>query len=544
MPAKHIRALLLIYGLLNALLYISLVPLWEGFDEAFHYSYVQYLGAHRSFPVKGRTGLSEEINASLGLVPISHVMVDNLRLQRVPEVRSFAQYFALDSSQRHELRDAAQQIPSVLRLQESARYSENYEAQHAPLAYLLIWIPDNLMLHVPLPQRIWILRFLITMACVLLVFRGTWALGAEAGLHEISTAIVVFLTFSCQMFWATIAHVGNDWLGVLLAVWLIVWAQRCHRQPTVRTAVWLSIVLSAGLLTKAYFLVFVPLYLLTAMVWYRKRTMPARGLAALLAIPVVSAGPWYVRNVLLYGSLSGHMAKATFAGAMQSLLGIPWLKSLPFMLRGTFWLGNLSFTDFSVGTMNTLLALLGIALVLYVIHGELRRDVFLWAPVALFCAAMIFEMGSLYAYTNGAEKVTGPWYMQVIMTPLLCLGILGCQRSGRLGRWIAAASVVLWGYILTATYAAKLFPLYGGFAGGRSTLRDLAHWYAWDWRRTSDILNTTAMAPVPVLVTLLAALLAVLLLSIAVLLRSWCRSTSTMSAPTASAEGVPHLVRR
>ena len=34
---------LLGYGLLNATLYTGLLPLWEGFDEPFHYGYVQHL---------------------------------------------------------------------------------------------------------------------------------------------------------------------------------------------------------------------------------------------------------------------------------------------------------------------------------------------------------------------------------------------------------------------------------------------------------------------------------------------------------------------
>jgi len=34
---------LLAYGLLNATLYTGLLPLWEGFDEPFHFAYVQQL---------------------------------------------------------------------------------------------------------------------------------------------------------------------------------------------------------------------------------------------------------------------------------------------------------------------------------------------------------------------------------------------------------------------------------------------------------------------------------------------------------------------
>jgi len=37
------RWLLLTYALINAALYSILLPLWEGFDEPFHFGYVQYL---------------------------------------------------------------------------------------------------------------------------------------------------------------------------------------------------------------------------------------------------------------------------------------------------------------------------------------------------------------------------------------------------------------------------------------------------------------------------------------------------------------------
>ncbi len=508
----------MIYGLLNAALYSSLLPLWEGFDEEFHYGYVQYLGAHHRLPVLGPTALSLEINRSIGLLPMSYIMIRGLQAKGV---RTFDEYFALDSATRHSLYAEAQSIPTDLRLNESAQYHTNYEVHHGPLAYLLMAIPDSVLSRVPLPRRVWIVRLLASMACVLLMFRGMWSLSWETGLHAHFTAALVFLTFSCQMLWATVSHIANDWLAVPLAVWLIVLALRCHRQPSVRAAVWLGAVLGLGLLSKAYFLVFVPLYLLAALVWYRKGTMPARGLAALFAIPMVLAGPWYVRNLMLYGNLSGRVEESngvTTAGALKSLISIPWLKSIPFMARGAFWMGNSSFTDFSVRTMNAVLLLLGIALVLYVRQGVRRREVFLWAPVILFCGAVIYVVGSSYSFTKGEATAASPWYLQAVMTPLLCMAMLGCQRSGRVGRWVAGGSVVLWGYILAATYVAKLFPLYGGFAAGRSTLRELGGWYLSDWTRTSDILSTTTMVPATVLWSLLAILLAVLPATVAAVL--------------------------
>lgn len=492
--------MLLVYGLLNAALYSSLLPVWEGFDEEFHYGYVQYLGAHHRFPVLGQTGLSLEINRSIGLLPMSHVMV---RLLELRGVRTFDEYFALDRATRHALHDAACAIPAALRGSESTKYYRNYEAHQAPLAYVLMTLPDTLMSGVPLPWRVWIVRLLVSAACVVLMFRGLIALGREAGLDERFVSVVVFLMFSCQMFWATVAHIGNDWLAVPLAVWLVLWAMRGR-------PVWAAVILGLGLLSKAYFLVLVPLYGAAAIFWYRTGKVRGRGLALMLAIPLAMVGPWYGRNVILYGNLSGRQeetAGVTVAGALQSLGAIPWLKSLPFMARGAFWMGNDSFTDFSVITMDALLAVLGVELILYCLRAR-WKEAFLWAPVVLFCAAMLYVTGSSYVFTRGLAVAASPWYLQPVMGPLLVVAMLGCQRGGGMGRWLARISVVLWGYILAASYIAKLFPLYGGFAGGRSTLREVAHWYAADWPRTSDILSTTAMVGSGWLVAILVGVVA------------------------------------
>jgi hypothetical protein len=306
------------------------------------------------------------------------------------------------------------------------------------------------------------------------------------------------------MFWATVAHIGNDWLSVPLAVWLIA----LRRKPF-----WCSVVLGLGLLAKAYFLVFVPLFFIAVYLWKRP---------ALLAIPAVIAGPWYIRNLIVSGNLSGRIEESsgvTTGGALHALTSIPWLKSIPFMLRGAFWMGNSTFSDFSVRTMNTVLVLLFVGLALS-FWKRRTADLFLWSPVVLFSAAMIYVTGSSYTYTHGLAIAASPWYLQAIMAPLLCLVLLGYQRAGKPGRYLVSAGILLWGYVLAATYLAKLIPLYGGFSGGRSTLREIVEWYAHDWPRTSDILSTTALMATAGLVVLLTVVLGSLLWLMAALVNN------------------------
>jgi hypothetical protein len=379
-------------------------------------------------------------------------------------------------------------------------------------------VPDRLLAGVGLLRRVWLLRLVISMACTWLMFTGTLALAQEAGLNGSYAAVPVFLLFSCQMFWATVAHVCNDWLAVALATWTVVLALRCQREGTVGSAMRLGLVLALGLLTKAYFLLFVPMIVIVAIVWWRR--LPWSGIVWLVGAPLLLAGPWYVRNVVLYGNVSGRLEESSgvsTSAALHSLASIPWLESLPFMARGTFWMGNGSFTDFSVKTMDALLLMLSLALILACIRRGVQ-DAFLWTPVVLFTAGMIYVAGSSYTFTGGAVAVASPWYLQAVMAPLLCLAMLGCQRSGTLGRWLTAVTVVLWSYILAATYVAKLFPLYGGFSGGRSTLREIAHWYLTDWARPSDILSTNSLLESTGLVVLLVLLLTTLLSTMGMLL--------------------------
>jgi hypothetical protein len=535
-------ALLLAYGLLNAILYASLLPLWEGFDEEFHYGYVQYLGVHHRFPVLEHTGLSQEINWSISLLPMSHVMIDNLHLQGV---WTFDEYFARESVIRHRLYGMAWRIPPGLGAQESIMYGKNYEVHHAPLAYLAMAIPDGMMHGTPLPVRVLCLRLIAALAAAFLMFFGVRELARGAGLNETLGDVLIFLVFSCQMFWAAVAHVANDWLAVPLAVWVVVETLRYDRERSLRVAVRLSVVLALGLLSKAYFLVFVPLYLVAAIVWRRQGALANRAALALVAMPALLAGPWYLRNLLLYGNLSGRLEESsgvTTTGALRSLVSIPWIKSVPFMARGAIWMGNSSFTDFSVRTMNAALLLIGIGAVLY-FWPALRRRPFpaprvaaiVWLPVLFFCAAMVYVTGSTYTYSKGLAKAASPWYLQAVMPMVLCGMLLGCQRSLRIGRWVAVCATVLWGYVLAATYLAKLFPLYGGFSRGRTTLSEVLAWYASSWHATCDILDTTALAPAAVLAILLVCVLATLAILLPVMVRRIFRSSIATFGESAKA---------
>src|SRR5581483_4083222 len=136
--AMSARRLLIAFAFANAVLYSLLTPLWEGFDEPFHFAYVQQLANGQGLPDPRTARLSNEVGTSFLLAPASPVIQLNW-----PEVTSYSQYFSWPASTRAEIRQRLEGIPLGLRWRPSQM--PNYEAHQAPLAYLLLAVPERLL---------------------------------------------------------------------------------------------------------------------------------------------------------------------------------------------------------------------------------------------------------------------------------------------------------------------------------------------------------------------------------------------------------------
>jgi hypothetical protein len=457
--SMNARRLLVAYGLLNAVLYSVLLPLWEGFDEPFHFGYVQQLANGQGLPDPRRARLSSEVGTSILLAPASQVVKQNL-----PQVISYAEYFSLPAPKRIELRRQLDEIRVELRWRPSQFM--NYEAHHPPLAYALLALPERLLARVQLPVRVAILRIVVALVGSLLLLSGAEQLFLEIGIRDSYRAAALFCLFSCQMTWATLAHIGNDWLAVPIAVWNLVALNRYNANPSLRTAALTAVLLAVGLLTKAYFLAIVPV-LVGLCVWRRRWQEFAVASVILCAL----AGPWYVRNLVEYGVLTGTQearAGVDWHAVLNAAPAVKWLDLIPSSVRRTLWTGNNSFVTFSVNTLNLLIVTVLMALLLWAASRHTSTEWITFVYCASFVLAIAYAATVSHAYTHGASTGPSPWYAQVLSAPLLGLALLGASRWQRLGSVVAAFLVVLFGYILAATYAVKLIPLYGGYEGRTS----------------------------------------------------------------------------
>src|SRR5262249_23346152 len=150
--------------------------------------------------------------------------------------------------------------------------------------------------------------------------------------------------------------------------------------------------------------------------WRRRATISQ---ALCFAAPLVLlAGPWYLRNLVLYRNLTATVVQTSSLSiglVLKTATVVPWLKSSLYMAHSSLWTGNNSFTSFSARTLNVILALLAVSVVLYFVRA--RRDVAGWIVIAalgLFSCGLALITVAFVADTQGQMFAAMPWYMQVL----------------------------------------------------------------------------------------------------------------------------------
>jgi hypothetical protein len=488
---------ILLFGIVNAALYSLLLPLWEGFDEAFHYGYVETLWQTRRLPILGRALLANDVNESLRLTPVSHVVH-----RWVPDATPFDAWFQLTDAQRAERRSEIDR----LRAAGAPSSRPEYEAHQPPLAYALLALADFPDSNAAIVTRVRVLRLCAGLVSVMLVFAGTMELCRMLRVPEAYALATVFTIFCSQMLYATVAHVANDWLAVGLCAGFFAALAGFARNPSQRSALITAGWLTAGLLAKAYFLVFAAAAAGFALWTIAHRRIRVSHLVGAAALVVAVAGPWYARNLALYGSLAGTHEEFNGIGIRQASAAaarIDWPATSAFLARGSIWTGNNSFTTYSRTTLDIMLALLAAGVIMWAIR---RREIqpaerAVMGACLLFSAAVGYACCAAFADTHGEVAGASPWYTQVLLAPVLTLAYLGMSRWKRLGSALAICNVALWTWVLLATWTIKLFPMYSGFGAGPMRLHD-----AWDWYRHGAAaraldLSQTALAPASLLYT-------------------------------------------
>jgi hypothetical protein len=273
----------------------------------------------------------------------------------------------------------------------------------------------------------------------------------------------------------------------------------------------LALALSAGLLTKAYILAAVPVACGVVLVLCLKRRLLFRHAVLLPLVCGALAGPWYVRNLALYGNLTGIQETAGGVPLRQvfaAALHLPWARSALTAARAALWTGNNSGTAFHGATLNLMLLLAAAGVCLYVrralMHGAPAPERIVIAGLLTYFVGLAFSAALTFNYTHGAGIVPSPWYSQPLFPPGLCLLMVAFSAPGLAGRVLWAGTLWLWAYVISATYVAKLLPLYGGLSAGPTRLAALLSSYRDSMGRLCDNLGTVSLMPAGLLLALTA----------------------------------------
>lgn len=468
-------AVLWIVCVLKGLAYLSANPAFEGFDEPWHYGYIQEIREQGRLPGLDTSRLSRELERSFACLPTP------FNPESLPRHET---YWSLSAEERLSMQQALRAIPMASRAIPSS--IEQYEAQQPPLYYLLCapvyWIMEGR----DLLEILFACRLFSVLLASLTVPLGYAALRRWfAGHPHLALAVPAVVVFM-PVFYFDTSRVGNDALGVPLFTALLwacgtFWREDWQAR---RTAV-MGILLGLGLLTKAYFLsALPPVIALFALKWIYQRPTAKTFLGQLLLFGLVAAcagGWWYLRNLIVYGSFSGliesfHTRDQDTTSWISALREMSLHRFYRSVLDHHLWPGNWSFLKMPPYVERAFRYLFLIGLLAFLVKtaagfAKSRRRA--WDPssmlvllfYATFLCAMLYH--TLQAWAMHGQIMTGGWYlcaMIVIEVAMLVLGYRFLLRGPVKGFRIDVALLVFFAVIDLWGFFFRLIPFYTGYA--------------------------------------------------------------------------------
>lgn len=310
--------LLLMTGfLMLGIAFIAILPPWEGLDETAHYSYLQQLSDARSLARIHSSFISEDVEDYARHAPVAYSSVPPFENNGGFTYRSFF------DSPIHIINKGfayIHQIPDQPR-QYTPGKTENWEAQHPPLYYLLLAPVYRFTRHFSWAAQIFILRmcsYALAWSALLLAISSCLIMIQLNSIKQNSliqywiifgTAIIPVLFPS---WFPEMARMGNDSLCALIMslIWYFSLRAYQHGLKLIYSAL-IGALLGMGCLTKVFF---IPLSAGVFCYWIirqwklqGKKCLPrlAANISLMLVLIIGMSGWWYYRNWHEFGVFSG-----------------------------------------------------------------------------------------------------------------------------------------------------------------------------------------------------------------------------------------------
>jgi len=525
---------------IRGVFYSAILPIWEGYDEPFHFAYLQQLINYHKVPDTS-TPFSTELVQSLHLVPLPWI----LSQEDVPQpVFSHEAYWRLTPTEREHLQQQIRDMPLAWQREESSeKRLSNYETQQTPLYYLVFYLPLKMMSGLSLTSRVIGLRILNILLASCFLPLGYAVAMRVLNDKNAALSLLLFIAALPELF-IDLARVGNESLALVIYSAAVLLALKIVEGPAnFRFVPWLGLTLSIGLLAKAYFLTALPALFVIVLWCYwrwpheRVRLLRNATLAAMILLAV--AGPWYWRIHTLTGFWSGQTDEAALRSVSRwhLLTQIPhvnWVSGVVSILLPHVWFGAWSFLKFGrpVYLFFGAIILLGLAGIWRGALLHLRKQtpdnwprvevgkvLVLLSFYAWFWAGLMYEV--LILYVHQGVSATNGWYLYSLIVPEAILLYLGLSAilPRRFRSWILPTLTGLFALLDVYGLHFLLVPYYTGVIShplqGRvpeAGLSQLAHVGIAEFARRLDVNKPGFLVPGEIVALWILFLLATIFL--------------------------------
>jgi len=431
------------------LFYLATTPIFEGFDEIWHYSGVRQIAYQGKITMRNDSYLDQMLSDYRGPLPYES---GNPPFDRGPTYGKFTSDRALGNAYVAGYRDA---VPPA-RFEPSSETNNLYR-QHPALYFAVLAPVLKLAEGVSLVTQVFILRLVSYLMALSGVALGLLAVFDRNGVAPAGQRLPLLLgflayPFVAPMFFPEFARIGTDSLCLLLVGLLAYFMSRwLASDGAVKWSLSMGVVIGIGLLTKAFFIpvaAAVFMYLVTPLVVGRRTGPVANPLPTLAAIFLPAAaigGGWYVYNHITYGSFSGSNLGIWLAQRGGVLARVEGTFSLAVFLRGIaatavtyIWGGTQSLAHLPYALYGPMLAAAACLFAAYCVRLRRlpTRD-----PLWLSMWLLVFFTAGIgwHAVSNmamGGNANTPGWYFHILLpflAPAIGIGVhalLGLPRSG------------------------------------------------------------------------------------------------------------------
>jgi hypothetical protein len=477
---------------------VAVTPLNEGMDFGGHLAYVNFVSEQGRPPAPDELSVPEWVGRLTNVMP-GPDFTDGTRYQA---------WARLDPDQRR------QRVAEAVAPPDGGRYVvANYEAQHPPLYYLVLSIPDRLLAHLRLDLRTYALELLtvllasLALPAIFLTFRLYLEDDAAAGLAALGVAwFPNFLPF--------LGRLTNDALAFPFIAWSIFYMAR----PGVNLArvVLVGVLVDLACATKTYALTLVPVYLVASMLGPKtngQRSFNLRYAIVAVLCVCIGIGPILAANYLTSGQVVlltevRDTSDTQFGQRLMNLGTVPPIWFFTGLVQYFWWSGYWSF----VVRGFYYIPLFAIPILLLFSLRNLRRGrldaehawLHVFVIVCFVCGLWVHASMLRQTFGGGNEG----WYADVLVGSVASVGLIllrsQCGENGTLRRVLAIVVVVIVSWNLLGRIMMLLFwtgqigP--GGALQGSLSSAILAGLAAYPWSAELDPLLPGAVGPAVVTV--------------------------------------------